>query len=46
MPREQTSLRAGDPAPDFTLASADGRPTHLAALQGHPVALFFFRGTW
>jgi peroxiredoxin len=46
MPREQTLLQPGDPAPDFTLPSAAGPAYHLAALRGQPVALFFLRGTW
>lgn len=46
MPRPNTLLQVGVPAPDFTLTSATGEPLRLAALQGQKVALFFFRGSW
>jgi peroxiredoxin Q/BCP len=46
VPRQNTLLQVGVPAPDFTLLSATGEVYHLAALQGQKVALFFFRGTW
>jgi AhpC/TSA family len=37
----------GQPAPDFTLPNADGRPVSLAALRGPgPVVLSFYRGRW
>ena len=46
MPRENTLLQVGDPAPDFTLPDAGGQPYRLADLRGRRVALFFYRGTW
>ena len=48
MPREDTLLHAGDPAPDFWLPAADGTLHSPAQYwqQGRRVALFFFRGTW
>ena len=46
MPRENTLLQVGDPAPDFTLPDSGGQPYRLADLQGRRVALFFYRGTW
>lgn len=46
MPRADTLLHVGVPAPDFTLTSATGEPYRLSALQGQKVALFFFRGSW
>ena len=43
----QHSLRAGQVAPDFTLADANGQPVNLLYLlaQG-PVVLVFYRGNW
>ncbi|MFV2143253.1 MULTISPECIES: peroxiredoxin [Isoptericola] len=35
-------LRAGDPAPDFTLPDTHGTPTHLADLRGESVLVVFF----
>ena len=46
MPRTNTLLQVGVPAPDFTLNSATGDPVRLSALRGQKVALFFFRGSW
>ena len=46
MPRTNTLLQTGVPAPDFALTSATGEPYRLSALQGQKVALFFFRGSW
>lgn len=36
------TLQVGDPAPDFTLRSHDGRTITLAALRGQRVVLAFF----
>ena len=39
--------RVGQPAPDFTLPNADGRPVSLAELRARgPVVLSFYRGRW
>jgi peroxiredoxin Q/BCP len=38
MPR----LAVGDPAPDFTLPTADGGSLTLSQLRGHGVVIFFF----
>jgi peroxiredoxin Q/BCP len=46
MPRENTLLQVGDPAPDFALPDPAGRMMRLADLRGRRVALFFYRGTW
>jgi peroxiredoxin Q/BCP len=35
-------LKAGDPAPDFTATSHDGRRVSLAALRGKKILLYFF----
>ena len=36
------ALKAGDPAPDFTLPGSDGRTYRLKELAGHPVVLAWF----
>ncbi|HUS14745.1 MAG TPA: hypothetical protein VM536_06965 [Chloroflexia bacterium] len=48
MPRDNTRLHPGDPAPDFTLPAPDGNLYRLASYRaaGRKIALFFFRGTW
>ena len=35
-------LSAGDPAPDFTLADADGKPVALADYRGRKVVVYFY----
>ncbi len=35
-------LEPGDPAPDFTATSHDGRRVRLAELRGKKVLLYFF----
>jgi thioredoxin-dependent peroxiredoxin len=35
-------LKAGDPAPDFTLPGSDGRTYRLKELAGRPVVLAWF----
>lgn len=37
-----SKLQPGDPAPDFTLDDADGRPVALADLRGHQVIVYFY----
>ena len=36
------NVQAGDPAPDFTLPDADGRPVSLSSLRGRPVLVYFY----
>lgn len=44
---EQTSLKIGDKAPDFTLPNAIGKVVNLGTLlKGGPVVVTFYRGTW
>jgi len=35
-------LAAGQPAPDFTLETADGTPLKLSSLRGQPVVVYFY----
>ncbi|MGQ0483151.1 MAG: thioredoxin-dependent thiol peroxidase [Pseudonocardia sp.] len=37
-----TRLQAGDPAPEFTLPDADGKPVSLADYRGRRVILYFY----
>ena len=37
-----TTLRPGDPAPDFTLPDADGKETTLSDLRGRKVIVYFY----
>jgi hypothetical protein len=47
IPAMPTALRVGEPAPDFTLPDASGRPVSLADYRGRkPVILIFYRGYW
>ncbi len=42
---EQSPLRIGSMAPDFTVMSLDGKKVRLSSLRGHPVLLDFW-ATW
>ena len=47
VPAGATALRVGEPAPDFSLLDAAGRPVALADYRGKkPVVLVFYRGYW
>ena len=47
VPAHAGVLRVGEPAPDFTLGDARGRPVTLAEYRGRkPVILVFYRGYW
>jgi peroxiredoxin Q/BCP len=37
-----TTLKPGDPAPDFTLNDQSGKPVRLSGLRGKRVVLYFF----
>lgn len=37
-----TQLKAGDPAPDFTLPDADGKPVSLQDFRGQRVIVYFY----
>ena len=39
---ETATLKVGDPAPDFTLRSHDGRDITLSAFRGQNVVIAFF----
>ena len=46
-PPARAALVVGQPAPDFTLSDAAGRPVRLADYRGQkPVVLVFYRGYW
>ena len=47
IPAAPSVLRLGEPAPEFTLSDAAGRPVALADYRGKkPVVLVFYRGYW
>ena len=47
IPAASANVRVGQPAPDFTLNDAMGRPVSLADFRGRkPVVLVFYRGYW
>ncbi|MBN1288634.1 MAG: redoxin domain-containing protein [Actinobacteria bacterium] len=47
MPKENTLLKIGDKAPDFTLPdAATGEMVNLGDLLGQPLMIVFGRGTW
>jgi hypothetical protein len=47
VPVTASALVVGQPAPDFTLPDAAGRPVRLADYRGQkPVVLVFYRGYW
>ena len=46
-PADLDRVKVGEPAPDFTLESADGRALTLSQLRGGKrVVLIFYRGHW
>ena len=47
LPPAATTLRVGQPAPDFTLPDAGGRPVAISSYRGQqPVVVVFYRGSW
>ena len=47
VPASPSAFVVGQPAPDFTLPDASGRPASLAEYRGKkPVVLVFYRGYW
>ena len=47
VPDTPVAFRVGEPAPDFTLPDASGKPVALADYRGKkPVVLVFYRGYW
>jgi cytochrome oxidase Cu insertion factor (SCO1/SenC/PrrC family) len=45
-PKAQILESTRQPAPDFTLADAQGHPFTLSSAKGHKVVLYFYRGYW
>ena len=39
-------IKVGEKAPDFVLASADGKTVRLSDYAGHNVLIDFYRGYW
>jgi peroxiredoxin len=46
LPDQKLAVAVGQPAPDFAVTDADGRPFRLSELAGSPVLLKFYRGYW
>lgn len=47
VPATDTTLKVGEPAPDFSLPDATGAPVGLASFRDRtPVVLVFYRGYW
>jgi hypothetical protein len=47
VPAPASAFAVGQPAPDFTLPDAAGRPVRLSDYRGrNPVVLVFYRGYW
>ena len=47
VPDAPVAFKVGEPAPEFTLPDAAGRPVALAEYRGKkPVVLVFYRGYW
>jgi drug/metabolite transporter (DMT)-like permease len=44
--RDPAAVSVGQPALEFTVPDAEGRPFALASLAGRPYLLKFFRGHW
>jgi cytochrome oxidase Cu insertion factor (SCO1/SenC/PrrC family) len=46
-PTDLNRIKVGQPAPDFTLEAADGKPISLSDFRGKKsVVLVFYRGYW
>ncbi len=46
-PTDLNRIKVGQPAPDFTLEAADGKPINLSDFRGKKsVVLVFYRGYW
>jgi peroxiredoxin Q/BCP len=43
---ESKTLQTGDPAPEFSLPTADRKTVRLSDYRGQPLVLVFIRGTW
>ena len=45
-PSELNRIKVGQPAPDFTALTIEGRPARLAQYHGKNIVLVFYRGQW
>ena len=45
-PKAQIASATHQPAADFTLTDAEGKPFTLSSQRGHKVVLYFYRGYW
>ena len=45
-PSDLNRIKVGQPAPDFTAATADGATGSLSQYRGKNVVLVFYRGQW
>ena len=44
--KPQVASAEGQPAPDFTLPDAEGKPFQLSKLRGQRVLVIFYRAHW
>jgi peroxiredoxin len=45
-PADLNRIQVGQPAPDFTALTPEGKPARLSDYRGKNVVLVFYRGHW